>query len=55
MIAWTVQHGVVSVALCGARTAQQAIQNAGAAKVVLGRDELAAIDGAAARHLGSSF
>jgi len=55
MIAWTVQHGAVSVALCGARTAQQAIQNAGAGEVVLGRDELAAIDGAAARHLGPSF
>ena len=55
MIAWTVQHGVVSVALCGARTAQQAIQNAGAGDVVLGHEELAAIDGAAARHLGPSF
>lgn len=55
MIAWTVQHGTVSVALCGARTAQQAIQNAGAGEVVLGRDELAAIDGAATRHLGPAF
>lgn len=55
MIAWTVQHGAVSVALCGARTAQQAMQNAGAGAVVLGRDELAAIEGAAARHLGPSF
>ncbi|RZJ21553.1 MAG: aldo/keto reductase [Haliea sp.] len=55
VIAWTVQHGIVSVALCGARTAQQAIQNAGAATVELGAGELAAIDAAAARHLGGSF
>lgn len=55
MIAWTVQHGAVTVALCGARTAQQAIQNAGAGAVVLGRDERTAIDSAAARHLGPSF
>lgn len=55
MIAWTVQHGTVSVALCGARNVQQALQNAGAGDVVLGREDLAAIDGAAARHLGPSF
>lgn len=55
MIAWTVQHGTVSVALCGARTALQAIQNAGACDVDLGREELASIDRAAARHLGPSF
>ena len=55
MIAWTIQHGTVSVALCGARTARQAVQNAGAGKVILSREELVAIEGAATRHLGASF
>lgn len=55
MIAWTVARGAVSVALCGARTPQQAVQNAGAAEVALERADLALIDGAAERHLGKSF
>ncbi len=53
MIAWTTTGGKVSVALCGARTARQAIENAGAARVALAGPELAAIDAAADRHLGS--
>jgi methylglyoxal reductase len=55
MIAWTVAHGTVSVALCGARTAAQAVQNAGAGAVALERADLELIAGAAVRHLGKSF
>lgn len=55
MIAWTVAHGRVSVALCGARTAEQAVQNAGAGGVALESAYLALIDSAALRHLGKSF
>lgn len=55
MIAWTVARGAVTVALCGARTPQQAVQNAGAGAVSLAREDLALIDGAADRHLGKSF
>ena len=51
MIAWTTAYGSATVALCGARTPQQAIENAGAGKVVLSRGDLALIDGAADRHL----
>ncbi|MET0208178.1 MAG: aldo/keto reductase [Burkholderiaceae bacterium] len=52
MIAWTIARGDVSVALCGARTPLQAIENAGAGEVEVGSDELALIDAAAKRHLG---
>ncbi|MCW5221356.1 aldo/keto reductase [Verminephrobacter aporrectodeae subsp. tuberculatae] len=55
MIAWTVAHGAVSVALCGARTPQQALQNAGAATVALTDADQALVDGAAQRHLGPLF
>lgn len=51
MIAWTTRKGGVSTALCGARTPQQAIQNAAAARLTLNADAIAAIDAAAARHL----
>jgi methylglyoxal reductase len=53
MIAWTTANGAVTVALCGARTPRQAIDNAGAGALELDRDELALIDGAADRHLGA--
>ena len=51
MIAWTLAHGSVSLALCGARTAAQARQNAAAGAVELDADALAQIDAAAKRHL----
>ncbi len=53
MIAWTTVSGRVSVALCGARTAAQAIENAGAGNVAASAEDLALIDGAADRHLGA--
>jgi aryl-alcohol dehydrogenase-like predicted oxidoreductase len=51
MIAWTTRPGGVTVALCGARTPQQARQNAGAAALELTPEDIAAIDLAAGRHL----
>ncbi|MFN7197551.1 MAG: aldo/keto reductase, partial [Hylemonella sp.] len=52
MIAWTLAHGAVDVALCGARVAAQARENAGAGRVSLDATDLLAIAAAAARHLG---
>ena len=51
MIAWTLGQGSVSLALCGARTAAQARQNAAAGTVELDADALAQIEAAAKRHL----
>lgn len=51
MIAWTTRPGGVSVALCGARDARQATQNARAALLRLSPSHIAAIDAAAQRHL----
>jgi aryl-alcohol dehydrogenase-like predicted oxidoreductase len=51
MIAWTLAHGSVSVALCGARNAAQARENAAAGTVALDAASVAAIDAAATRHL----
>ena len=53
MIAWTTVSGRVSVALCGARTAAQAMENARAGTVAPSAEDLALIDGAADRHLGA--
>lgn len=53
MIAWTLAHGAVDVALCGARVAAQARENAGAGRVSLDATDLLAIAAAAARHLGA--
>ncbi|QVQ27748.1 aldo/keto reductase [Achromobacter deleyi] len=53
MIAWTTRAGGVSLALCGARTPQQAMQNAGAARLTLDAAAIAAIDAAAGRHLNT--
>jgi methylglyoxal reductase len=53
MIAWTTASGQVTVALCGARTPQQAIENAGAGAVELHAGALALVDAAADRHLGA--
>ena len=51
MIAWALAHGSVSVALCGARNAAQARENAAAGAVALDAASVAAIDAAATRHL----
>jgi len=51
LIAWTFEHGQVDVALCGARNARQAIDNAEAGKVTLTDEQITAIDTARARHL----
>lgn len=55
MVAWTFERGSVSVALCGARSARQAVENAGAGSVTLSPADLAQIEGAALRHLGTTF
>jgi methylglyoxal reductase len=52
MVAWTVAHGSVSIALCGARNAKQATENAGAARVQLTPADMAAIRAAALETLG---
>jgi aryl-alcohol dehydrogenase-like predicted oxidoreductase len=53
MIAWTIASGTVSVALCGARVRQQAVENAGAGAVELDDEALRLIDAATKRHLGN--
>lgn len=49
-IAWTVHQPGLTHALCGARTAEQAMENAGAGDVELHADDLAAIDKAIKKH-----
>lgn len=51
VIAWTIAQPGITYALCGARDGDQAGENAGAAVVELGADELLRIDEAIARHL----
>ncbi len=51
VIAWTLAQPGVTFALCGARNAEQALDNARAGRIRLDADELAAIDKAAATHL----
>jgi len=53
MIAWTTRPGGVTLALCGARTPEQARQNAGAASISLDADAITAIHTAAERHLSA--
>lgn len=55
MVAWTVAGGAVDIALCGARHAKQAIDNAGAARVELAPEDVASIVAAARTHLGDTF
>jgi methylglyoxal reductase len=55
MVAWTVAHGSVSIALCGARNERQAAENAGAARLELSPDDLAAIKTAARQTLGEAL
>lgn len=51
-IAWTLAQPGCTHVLCGARTAQQAIDNAGAGRVSLTQDELATISEAVASYQG---
>jgi aryl-alcohol dehydrogenase-like predicted oxidoreductase len=51
MVAWTTQSGAVDIALCGARRATQAVENAAAAGVVLSAAELLTVDRAARHYL----
>jgi aryl-alcohol dehydrogenase-like predicted oxidoreductase len=53
VIAWTLARPGITFALCGARNADQARANAGAGRVELAPEDIAAIDDAFARHLGS--
>ena len=52
VIAWTLQQPGITFALCGARNPAQAIENARAGRIRLCQEDLAAIDSAAAHHLG---
>lgn len=51
VIAWTIAQPGITYALCGARDSDQAIDNAGAAAIVLSPEELRRIDTAITRHL----
>ncbi|MDX8452390.1 aldo/keto reductase [Mesorhizobium sp. VK9D] len=51
VIAWTLAQPGITFALCGARNAEQALENAHAGEIVLAPGELAAIDAAIAAHL----
>ena len=52
VIAWTLAQPGITFSLCGARNAEQAIENARAGTVYLSDDELGLIDSAIAEHLG---
>lgn len=52
VIAWTLAQPGITFSLCGARNAEQAIENARAGAVYLSAEELARIDSAIAEHLG---
>ncbi|WP_235865308.1 aldo/keto reductase [Alloyangia mangrovi] len=51
VIAWTVQQPGITFSLCGARTAQQARENAAAGRMRLEQADITAISTAAERHL----
>lgn len=51
VIAWTLAQPGITFALCGARTPEQALDNARAGEIALEASELAVIDAAAAAHL----
>ncbi len=51
VIAWTVQQPGITFSLCGARTAEQARENAAAGRMRLTPEDLTAISTAGARHL----
>ncbi len=52
VIAWTLAQPGITFALCGARNAEQAVENARAGSVSLSQNELSSIDAAIAAHLG---
>ena len=52
VIAWTIRQPGITFALCGARNAAQARENAHAGAIRLSGPDLAAIDAAIAHHLG---
>jgi len=49
-IAWTIAQPGCTHALCGARNAAQAVENAQAGEAVLSQQDLAAMNAAIARH-----
>ncbi|UUP18132.1 aldo/keto reductase [Nitratireductor thuwali] len=51
VIAWTIQQPGITFALCGARNADQARENARAGRIRLSKDEIDTISEAATRHL----
>jgi aryl-alcohol dehydrogenase-like predicted oxidoreductase len=51
VIAWTLQQPGITFALCGARNAEQARENAGAGRIRLSTDEVKTISDAVATHL----
>ncbi|MEI8699623.1 MAG: aldo/keto reductase [Mesorhizobium sp.] len=51
VIAWTLAQPGITFALCGARNAKQAVDNARAGEISLSAAELAAVDAAVAGHL----
>lgn len=51
VIAWTIQQPGITFALCGARNADQARENARAGRIRLSKDEIDTISEAAKRHL----
>lgn len=51
VIAWTIQQPGITFALCGARSPEQAIENARAGRIRLSPDEIETISEAATRHL----
>lgn len=51
VIAWTIAQPGITYALCGARDAGQAVENARAGTLALNVEELAMLDAAIARHL----
>jgi aryl-alcohol dehydrogenase-like predicted oxidoreductase len=53
VIAWTLQQPGITFALCGARNADQAKENAGAARIRLSPDEIRTISEASAKHLSN--
>jgi aryl-alcohol dehydrogenase-like predicted oxidoreductase len=51
VIAWTLAQPGITFALCGARTPEQACENAGAGRIRLAADEVATITAAVHSHL----
>ena len=52
VVAWTLEQPGITYALCGARNAVQAVENAGAGQIALDAADVKAIRDVAAKHLG---